>query len=54
MSVFLQTQRTFKEQWPGAGMEIIAAGHELPALAPEMVTAAILRVVKAEQVRATK
>jgi hypothetical protein len=49
MSVFLETQRSFKEQSPGAGMEIIAAGHELPSLAPEIVAAAILRVVNSQK-----
>lgn len=54
MSVFVQTQRSFKEQLPGAGLEIIAAGHELPSLAPDLVTAAILRVVNSQKAQTPK
>ena len=45
MSEFLRTQGGFTDQVPGAKMKVIAAGHELPSLAPEEVTAAILGVV---------
>jgi pimeloyl-ACP methyl ester carboxylesterase len=45
MPEFLRTQGSFTDQVPGAQMKVIAAGHELPSLAPEDVTAAILSVV---------
>jgi pimeloyl-ACP methyl ester carboxylesterase len=45
MPAFLRTQREFVAQLPGAKIEIIAAGHELPSLTPEKVTAAIFEVV---------
>jgi hypothetical protein len=45
MPEFLRTQGGFTDQVPGAKMKVIAAGHELPSLAPEDVTAAILIVV---------
>jgi pimeloyl-ACP methyl ester carboxylesterase len=45
MAAFLRTQREFATQLPGAKIEVIAAGHELPSLTPEKVSAAILEVV---------
>ncbi len=46
MAAFVRTQREFATQLPGAKIEVIAAGHELPSLTPEKVSAAILEVVK--------
>jgi pimeloyl-ACP methyl ester carboxylesterase len=48
MPEFSRTQRRFANHMPGAKMKVIAAGHELPSLAPEDVTAAILSVVRTE------
>lgn len=48
MPEFLRTQSDFTDQVPGAKMKVIAAGHELPSLAPDDVTAAILSVVEIE------
>jgi hypothetical protein len=48
MPEFLRTQTGFTDHVPGARMTVIAAGHELPSLAPEDVTAAILSVVRTE------
>lgn len=45
MPDFLRTQGGFTDQVAGAKMKVIAAGHELPSLAPEDVTAAILSLV---------
>ena len=46
MGVFLRTQHEFAAQLSGAKIEVIAAGHELPSLAPDKVIAAILEVAK--------
>jgi pimeloyl-ACP methyl ester carboxylesterase len=46
MEVFLRTQQEFAARLPGAKIEVIAAGHEIPTLAPEKVIAAIFEVVK--------
>jgi hypothetical protein len=46
MRAFLQTQHEFADQLPGAIIAIIRAGHELPSLTPEKVSAAIFEVVK--------
>ncbi len=46
MTAFLRTQHEFAAQLPGATIEIIPAGHELPSLTPEKVSTAILEVVK--------
>jgi len=48
MPEFLRTQSRFTDQVPGAKMKVIAAGHELPSLAPEDVTSAILSVAGIE------
>jgi hypothetical protein len=46
MEVFLRTQQEFAARLPGAKIEVIAAGHEIPTLDPEKVIAAIFEVVK--------
>jgi pimeloyl-ACP methyl ester carboxylesterase len=46
MEAFLRTQRAFAAQIPGATIETIAAGHELPTLTPEKVSAAISDVLQ--------
>jgi pimeloyl-ACP methyl ester carboxylesterase len=46
MEAFLRTQREFAAQVPGSKIEIIAAGHELPTLTPQKVSAAIRGVLQ--------